>query len=167
MPPKSKRGPKKITSTVFSEQEVGIFNQVFQRLSADGDSLQLTKYVNYITDLTQNNKGSIMARIVNDLQAEGDKYVDFEGFLEILEDKVGNIKTTQGLEKIFSFITNQSNSESANLIDLRRIRDELGLTVGDKDLQKLVNFITASYNTTDKFSFAEFEDYVFKTHPRN
>lgn len=153
-------------SSVFSPQEIAVFQQVFDRLSNNSKEMLLGDYVSYVKEFTQNSQNSIMKLIVEDLETEADLVVDFKTFQEILENKVGDIKTTTGLQKIFGFITLQNSREKANLSDLSRVRDELGLTVSDKDLQKLVNFITSSYNQTDAFTFEQFEDYVFKTHPR-
>lgn len=155
------------SSSVFSEQETAVFREVFDRLSNGTKEIMLGTYVDYIKDFSQNNPNSIMTMIVDDLQTESDLIVDFKAFLEILEAKVGDIKTTSGLQKIFSFITLDNNRESVNLADLKRMRDELGLPASDKDLQRLVNFVTSSHNQTDAFTFEQFEDYVFKTHPRN
>ena len=163
----AKRRRKQPGSSVFSEQELEVFNQVFERLAKGDNQIPLSLYVDYIKDFSQNSAGSVMSMIVKDLDNDRDQLVNFEEFVAILEEKVGDIKTTSGLQKIFSFITFDENREVATIADLRRIRDELGLTVSDKDLQKLVNFITATYNQNDTFTFEQFEDYVFKTHPRN
>lgn len=48
------------------------------------------------------------------------------------------------------------------LEDLQRIRTELGLGVSDKELQRLVNFVTVSYKERSDFTFDEFEKYALK-----
>jgi len=165
MPPKKE--VKKVhtlpTSVIFSDSDVLTFNEVFKKLSKGENEMNLPKYVTYLREFTKNNKGTIMSQILREMESEGDIDVDFSSFLELLEEKVGDITSSQGLRRIFTFITGRPEDASANLSDLRRIREELGLTISDKDLQKLINFITISYNEKSAFSFEEFQDYTKKT----
>lgn len=93
--------------------------------------------------------------------------MDFAEFLEILEDKVGNLNTSQGLQKVFNFISSNPEKDVATIDDLRRIKTELGLTLDDKDLQSVINFITASFNANSKFTFSQLEGYVLKNRTKN
>ena len=45
-------------------------------------------------DFNKNDKGSIISIMFKELRAEGNIELDVEGFLEILEEKVGSIDST-------------------------------------------------------------------------
>ena len=167
MPRPSRSKPQKVESAVFSKEELEVFKQVFTRLADQDGRLKLQKYVDFMEDFNKNDKGSIISIMFKELRAEGNIELDVEGFLEILEEKVGSIDSTQGLKRSFSFIVNDLEREEATIQDLQRIKKEIGLTISDKDLQKLVNFVSESFNTKSGFSFEEFEHYVRKTHLKN
>ena len=167
MPRPSRSKPQKVESAVFSKEELEVFKQVFTRLADQDGRLKLQKYVDFMEDFNKNDKGSIISIMFKELRAEGNIELDVEGFLEILEEKVGSIDSTQGLKRSFSFIVNDLEREEATIQDLQRIKKEIGLTISDKDLQKLVNFVSESFNTKSGFSLEEFEHYVRKTHLKN
>lgn len=113
-----------------------------------------------------NSQSSVLKVILEELEQEGAVTLDLPSFVELLEDKVGSIQSTQGLKRLFSFITADPDRSEATIEDLKRVKHEMGLAIGEADLQKLVNFLTSTYNQKNTFSFEEFEDYVQRTTKR-
>lgn len=147
---------------VFSPQEVDVFKKIFDRLSNNSSSMRLQSYVDHIKGMTKNKGDSVISTVIRDMEQEGDVQVDFSEFIRLLEDKVGNVHTSNGLQKIFTFITRDTMKKRISLEDLLNISKEIGLTVSDKDLQRLINFITVSYKERSDLTFEEFERYVLK-----
>ena len=158
----SKLGQTEPTSKVFSKQEVEVFKRVFDKLAKGSPTINLQAYVQHIQEMTKNKEEGVISMIVKDLDDEGDIQVNFKQFLDKMEEKVGNLQTTSGLQRIFAFITRDPIKKRVTLDDLQRIRSELGLGVSDKELQRLVNFVTSSYKERSDFSFEEFEHYATK-----
>ena len=150
------------SSKVFTSAEVDTFKRVFDKLSKDGQKMSLQAYVKHVKDLSKNKPDPILKMIVADLENDGEETVNFKQFLEIMEEKVGDLESTSGVQKIFGFLARDPLKQRVGLVDLQRLRTELGVLVSDKDLQRLVNFVTVTFNSRSDFTYEEFEDYVLK-----
>ena len=153
-----------VTSRTFSKQEVEVFKRVFDKLAKGGQSINLQAYVQHVKEMTKNREEGIIAMIVRDLENDGDRTVGFKDFMLAMEEKVGDLHTSAGLQRIFTFITKDAIKKRVTLEDLQKIRTELSLNVSDKELQRLVNFVTTSYKERSDFTFEEFERYGIKNH---
>ena len=151
-----------VQSKVFSKQEVEVFKRVFDKIAKGGQIIPVQSYVKHVKQMSQGKDDGIMTLIVKDLENEGDTEVSFKEFVGLLEEKVGDLTTQNGLQRIFTFITRDPIKKRVTLEDLQRIRTELGLGVSDKELQRLVNFVTVSYKERSDFTFDEFEKYALK-----
>ena len=158
----SKPAQAEPASKVFSKQEVEVFKRVFDKIAKGASTINMQAYVQHIKEMTKNKEEGVISMIVKDLDEEGDLQVNFKQFLEKMEEKVGDLQTSIGLQRIFAFITRDPIKKRVTLEDLQRIRSELGLGVSDKELQRLVNFVTSSYKERSDFSFEEFEQYALK-----
>lgn len=153
---------QEVRSKVFTSSEVDTFKRMFGKLSNGGSTISLQAFVKHMRDLSKNQEDGILQLIVADLENDGEETVTFKQFMEILEEKVGDLESTSGVRKIFGFLAKDPLKQRVTLEELQRLRTELGLVVSDKDLQRLVNFVTVSYNKRSDFSYEEFEDYVLK-----
>jgi Ca2+-binding EF-hand superfamily protein len=151
-----------LASEVFSRQELEVFRRVFDKLSKGAEKVGIQKYVQHIRDMTRHKEEGVLLTIVNELERDGDVEVDFAGFVQTLEEKVGSLATSSGLQRIFTFLTRDPLKKRVTLEDLQKTRGELGLTASDKDLQRLVDFVTVSHKERSDFTFEEFERYALK-----
>lgn len=159
----SAKGPVQETqSKVFTSTEVDTFKRVFDKLSKGSQKISLQAYVKHVKDLSKNKPDPILKMIVADLENEGEETVNFKQFLEIMEEKVGDLESTSGVQKIFGFLAKDPLKQRVSLDDLQRLRSDLELLVSDKDLQRLVDFVTVSFNQRSDFTYEEFEGYVLK-----
>jgi Ca2+-binding EF-hand superfamily protein len=147
-------------SKVFSGQELEVFKRVFSKLSKNGTEMPVSAYVNHMKELSKNQPQGVLSVIIADLEEQGENTVDLKGFVGLLEQVVGDLESTEGLQKIFTFVTRDPIKKRVNLEDLQKVRQELGLNVTDKDLQRLINFVTSSYKERTDFTFDEFKRYV-------
>ena len=75
-----------------------MFQSVFTKLAGGEETINVERYTDYLREFTKNSRGSIMNIILQEMEAEGPVLVDFAGFLNLLEYKVGSLQTTQGLK---------------------------------------------------------------------
>jgi Ca2+-binding EF-hand superfamily protein len=151
-----------LASKVFAKAEVEVFKRVFDKLAKGGETIRLQTYVKQIKDMTKNKEDNIMKLIISDLENDGDETLTFKQFIALMEEKVGDLESASGIQRIFTFIAKDPAKQRVTLQDLQRIRDELGLSASDKDLQRLVNFVTISFKERVDFTYEEFERFVLK-----
>jgi Ca2+-binding EF-hand superfamily protein len=149
-------------SKVFSKAEVDVFKRVFDKLAKGGETIHLQAYVRQIKEMTKNKDDSILKLIITDLENDGDETLTFKHFITLMEEKVGDLESASGIQRIFTFIAKDPVKQRVSVQDLQRIRGELGLSVSDKDLQRLVNFVTISYKERTDFTYQEFEKFILK-----
>lgn len=155
-------GQQQTQSSVFSASDVEVFRRVFDKLAKGAFTINVQAYVAHVKEMAAAREEGVLSVIIKELEADGDLDVNFEEFLRLLEQKVGDLKTTEGLQRIFRFITKDAGKQKVTIEDLVKVRDELGLTVSNKELQRLVNFVTTSYKERSDFSFEEFRAFALK-----
>lgn len=160
-------GQYQTQSSVFSNPDVEVFKRVFEKLAKGAFTINLQSYVSHVKEMAASRDEGILSVIIKELEADGDIDVNFDEFLRIMEQKVGDLKTTEGLQRIFKFITKDAAKKKVTIDDLVKVRDELGLTVSNKELQRLVNFVTTSYKERSDFSFEEFQAFALKNNGGN
>lgn len=154
---------QEVQSKVFTKAEVEVFKKVFSKLAKGGQTISLQAYVKHVKEITKNRDDNLLKLIVADLENDGEEMVNLKQFISIMEEKVGDLESTTGVQKIFSFMANDPLKQRVSLQDLQRLRSELGLSVSDNDLQRLVNFVTVSFKERTDFTYEEFESYVLKS----
>lgn len=162
--PGNKESQAETTSKVFSKAEVEVFKRVFDKLAKGSETIPLQSYVKQIKEMTKSKDDSILKLIIADLENDGDETLNFKQFISLMEEKVGDLNSASGIQRIFTFIAKDPVKQRITIQDLQRIREELGLSVTDKDLQRLVNFITVSFKERTDFTYQEFEKFVLKHH---
>ena len=60
----------------------------------------------------------VLSVIIADLEEQGENTVDLKGFVGLLEQVVGDLESTEGLQKIFTFVTRDPIKKRVNLEDL-------------------------------------------------
>jgi len=85
--------------------------------------------------------------------------IDFDTFVEAINDKLGDKETKQGIERIFNLFIDDPSSDTITLTSLRRIAKELGEQMSSDELKDMLE--RASNNGTD-LTFEEFYDIMTK-----
>jgi Ca2+-binding EF-hand superfamily protein len=85
--------------------------------------------------------------------------VDFDSFVEAINNKLGDKETKEGLRRIFDLFIDDPNSDTITLASLRRIARELGEQMSNEELKDMLE--RASSNGTE-LTYEEFYDIMTK-----
>jgi Ca2+-binding EF-hand superfamily protein len=85
--------------------------------------------------------------------------IDFNTFVEAINDKLGDKESKEGIERIFRLFIDDTSSETITLNSLKRIAKELGEQMSGDELKDMLE--RASNNGTE-LSFDEFYDIMTK-----
>ena len=85
--------------------------------------------------------------------------IDFESFVEAINNKLGDKETKDGIRRIFNLFIDDPQQETITLSSLRRIARELGEQMSNDELKDMLE--RASSNGTE-LSFDEFYDIMTK-----
>ena len=85
--------------------------------------------------------------------------IDFESFVNAINDKLGDKETRDGIRRIFDLFIDDPNSDTITLSSLKRIAKELGEQMGQEDLKDMLE--RASQNGTE-LTFDEFYNIMTK-----
>ncbi len=91
------------------------------------------------------------------------KPIKFDEFLEIVCSKVGDVKSRDGITKVFQ-LWDRENNGSIDFDSFKRIARELGETLNDEELTEMMHnaYIMNGTETHDNFNFEEFYTIVTK-----
>ena len=85
--------------------------------------------------------------------------IDFDTFVEAINNKLGDKETKEGIRRIFNLFIDDPQQETITLSSLRRIARELGEQMSNDELKDMLE--RASSNGTE-LSFDEFYDIMTK-----
>ena len=85
--------------------------------------------------------------------------IDFDNFVEAINNKLGDKETKEGIRRIFELFIDDPNQETITLSSLRRIARELGEQMSSDELKDMLE--RASSNGTE-LTFDEFYDIMTK-----
>ena len=85
--------------------------------------------------------------------------IDFDTFVEAINNKLGDKETKEGIRRIFNLFIDDPQQETITLSSLRRIARELGEQMSNDELKDMLE--RASSNGTE-LSFEEFYDIMTK-----
>lgn len=89
--------------------------------------------------------------------------INFEEFLDIIVNKVGDNSSREGINKVFQLWDNEGNGV-ADFNSFKRIARQLGETLNDDELTELMHnaYILNGTESHDAFNFEEFYTIVTK-----
>jgi len=85
--------------------------------------------------------------------------IDFDTFVEAINQKLGDKETKEGISRIFNLFIDDAASETITLNSLKKIAKELGENMSHEDLKDMLE--RASSNGTE-LTFDEFYDIMTK-----
>ena len=100
-------------------------------------------------------------QIVVDIEKsqKGSGGITSEEFKRAITDKLGDIKTKDGLKRVFDLFIDNPKQHTINLDTLKKITKELGDTMSDEELKDMLKY--ASKNEKE-LTFDEFYDIMTK-----
>ena len=93
----------------------------------------------------------------NDAQRRGG--IEFETFVDAINDKLGDKETREGIRRIFNLFIDDPSTDTITLTSLRRIAKELGEQMSSDELRDMLE--RASSNGTE-LTFEEFYEIMTK-----
>ena len=89
----------------------------------------------------------------------GGEWVDFETFLRLVTDKVGNPFSEEGRRSMFELV-DPEHREKLDMPDLKRISEQLKYNLNDEEIQEVVNNV-AGFGK-EEITWEQFNKYIAK-----
>ncbi len=161
----TKNVPKKAQKTErpgLSQDEVEEIKQAFELFDTNGSGKIDPKELKAaMQSLGFDSKNPTIFHLISELdtvEAAKRGGVDFETFLQAINDKLGDKESEEGLRRIFNLFVDD-NQDTITLSSLKKIAKELGENMSHEDLQDML--ARASSNGTE-LTFQEFFDIMTK-----
>ena len=167
--PASKKAPVKSKAPkirTFTEEEIEELRETFDLFDEDKsgtiDPIEISKALNNM-DLEKRNPP--VYNIIAHLQNYSGP-MDFEAFLDALQEKLGDTKSREGMRRLFDFylIGDESGSETIKFENLKKVARDLGEIMNDDELKKMLHHIHVLNRTEDPdaITFEDFYEIVTK-----
>ena len=160
---KSKTQTKKVERPGLSQDEVDEIRQAFDLFDTNQTGKIDPKELKAaMQSLGFDTKNPTIFQLIAELDTpENTKRggVDFDNFVESINNKLGDKETKEGIRRIFNLFIDDPNQETITLSSLRRIARELGEQMSNDELKDMLE--RASSNGTE-LTFEEFYDIMTK-----
>lgn len=156
--PKAK-APKARTLT---EEEVADLKETFDLFDEDKsgtiDPEEITKAM---TNMNLQERNPIVYSIIAHLEGLPGP-LDFDTFVDAIQDKLGDTRSREGLRKLFEFYILGEESDVIKFANLKKVAKELGETMNDDELHEMMHHIHVLNRTADKeeITFDDFYEIV-------
>ena len=155
--------PKKVERPGLSQDEVDEIRQAFDLFDTNGTGKIDPKELKAaMQSLGFDTKNPTIFQLIAELdtpEAAKKGGIDFDTFVEAINNKLGDKETREGIRRIFDLFIDDPNSDTITLSSLRRIARELGEQMSNEELKDMLE--RASSNGTE-LSFDEFYDIMTK-----
>jgi centrin-1 len=160
---KSKQNTKKVDRPGLSQDEVDEIRQAFDLFDTNGTGKIDPKELKAaMQSLGFDSKNPTIFQLIAELDtAEAAKKggIDFETFVEAINNKLGDKESEEGLRRIFNLFIDDPNSDTITISSLKRIARELGEQMSNEELKDMLERASSNGN---ELTFAEFYDIMTK-----
>ena len=163
----SRAGTKKVAKKVerpgLSTEEVDEIKQAFDLFDTNGTGKIDPKELKAaMQSLGFDSKNPTIFQLIADLdtpEAAKNGGIDFDNFVEAINDKLGDKESKEGIRRIFDLFIDDHNSDTITLNSLKKIARELGENMTAEELKDMLE--RASSNGTE-LTFDEFYEIMTK-----
>ena len=163
----SRQGTKKVAKKVerpgLSTEEVDEIKQAFDLFDTNGTGKIDPKELKAaMQSLGFDSKNPTIFQLIADLdtpEAAKNGGIDFDNFVEAINDKLGDKESKEGIRRIFDLFIDDPNSDTITLNSLKKIVRELGENMTAEELKDMLE--RASSNGTE-LTFDEFYEIMTK-----
>ena len=163
----SRQGTKKVAKKVerpgLSTEEVDEIKQAFDLFDTNGTGKIDPKELKAaMQSLGFDSKNPTIFQLIADLdtpEAAKNGGIDFDNFVEAINDKLGDKENKEGIRRIFDLFIDDPNSDTITLNYLKKIARELGENMTAEELKDMLE--RASSNGTE-LTFDEFYEIMTK-----
>ena len=154
---------KKSPASGLTQDEIDEIRQAFDLFDTNGTGKIDPKELKAaMQSLGFDSKNPTIFSLIADLdtpEAVKKGGIDFDNFVEAINQKLGDKETREGIARIFNLFVDDASSDTITLNALKRIAKELGEQMSHEDLKDMLE--RASSNGTD-LTFDEFYDIMTK-----
>jgi Ca2+-binding EF-hand superfamily protein len=158
-----KKNEKRVERPGLSQDEVDEIRQAFDLFDTNGTGRIDPKELKAaMQSLGFDTKNPTIFQLIAELdtpEAAKKGGIEFENFVEAINNKLGDKETKEGIRRIFDLFIDDPQSDTITLASLRRIARELGEQMSNEELKDMLE--RASSNGTE-LSFEEFYDIMTK-----
>lgn len=159
----TKKTQKKVERPGLSSEEVDEIRQAFDLFDTNGTGKIDPKELKAaMQSLGFDSKNPTIFQLIADLdtsQAQKAGGIDFDSFVEAINNKLGDKETKEGIRRIFDLFIDDPNSDTITLNSLKKIARELGENMTTEELKDMLE--RASSNGTE-LTFEEFYEIMTK-----
>jgi centrin-1 len=159
----SKNQPKKVERPGLSQDEVDEIRQAFDLFDTNGTGKIDPKELKAaMQSLGFDSKNPTIFQLIAELDtAEAAKKggIDFDTFVEAINNKLGDKETKEGIRRIFNLFIDDPNSDTITITSLKRIARELGEQMSNEELKDMLERASSNGN---ELTFEEFYDIMTK-----
>ena len=158
-----KKNERRVERPGLSQDEVDEIRQAFDLFDTNGTGRIDPKELKAaMQSLGFDTKNPTIFQLIAELdtpEAAKKGGIEFENFVEAINNKLGDKETKEGIRRIFDLFIDDPQSDTITLASLRRIARELGEQMSNEELKDMLE--RASSNGTE-LSFEEFYDIMTK-----
>ena len=158
-----KKNERRVERPGLSQDEVDEIRQAFDLFDTNGTGKIDPKELKAaMQSLGFDTKNPTIFQLIAELdtpEAAKKGGIEFENFVEAINNKLGDKETKEGIRRIFDLFIDDPQSDTITLASLRRIARELGEQMSNEELKDMLE--RASSNGTE-LSFEEFYDIMTK-----
>ena len=154
------------TRDKITEQDYEELKATFDLFDDDGSgSIDPIEIQKIMEELGLTRRNPTVGEIFTDLK-NANRSINFDEFLEIVVNRVGDTKTRDGLNKVFNH-WDKEGSGNLDLACFKQVARELGETLNEEELIEMMHntYILNNTNSNEYFNFDEF--YTIATKKRN
>ena len=149
----------------MDEQELQEFKDIFNLFDTDGsgsiDAEEISKVVN---NQDMQSRNPVLFELVNHLTTL-DGEIDFETFLEAICEKIGNVRTREGVNRMFELYDTEGTGQ-VDFDSIKRVARELGENLNDDELKNMMHHASVLSKTTSNEYFTPEDFYLVITRDR-
>ena len=137
----------------LTEDEIEEIKEAFNLFDTDGSGKIDPKELKAAMEsLGFENKNPTIYQMIADLDANDNRGIDFEQFLDAITTRLGNRETKEGIYRIFQLF-DDDNTNMINIHNLRRVSKELGESMGMDELKEMLE---RAASNGEEISFDDF-----------
>jgi Ca2+-binding EF-hand superfamily protein len=147
----------------LSEQDIEDLKATFELFDEDHtNTIDPQEIQKILEELGLDKRNQVVFMMMNDLKAKN-RPINFEEFLDIICNRLGDTKSREGLNKLFA-LYDVNDEGFINFEKIKNIAKELGETMNDDEISEMMHntHILNHTQSNEYFDFDEFYDIVTK-----
>jgi len=122
----------------ISKEQIAEFKEAFTLFDKDGDGTIVTNELGTVMrSLGQNPTESVLQNMLNEVDSDGNGYIDFSEFLVMMTRKIKDSDSDDDLKEAFKVFDKDDNG-SISAKELRHVMTNLGEKLSDEEIDEMI-----------------------------